>query len=132
MRRRKLWFLLIAPFAIAAFIFIGGEIVMHLWNWLTPLLFGFRMITFWQALGLLILCRILFGGLGSHGGRSYRMRDRFGRQWERRFARDWHDMTPEERERFKQRFRERFERFPEHFREHFGGPFDPPKPESPK
>ena len=50
--------------AIALFITIGGEIVMHLWNWLLPALFGWREITFWQALGILVLCRILFGGLG--------------------------------------------------------------------
>ena len=34
------------------FVFIGGEVVMHLWNWLLPPLFGWRQITFWQALGL--------------------------------------------------------------------------------
>ncbi len=57
----------IAPLAILGmllFVFIGGEIVLHLWNWLLPPLFGWRQITFWQALGLLVLCRILFGGLG--------------------------------------------------------------------
>ena len=43
---------------------IGGEIVRLLWNWLLPPLFGWRQITFWQALGLLALCRILFGGFG--------------------------------------------------------------------
>ena len=40
---------------------------MHLWNWLLPPLFGWRTLGFWQALGLLALCRILFGGLGGHG-----------------------------------------------------------------
>ena len=51
----------------ALFIVIGGEVVMHLWNWLLPPLFGWRQITFWQALGLLALCRILFGGIGGRG-----------------------------------------------------------------
>ena len=83
--RRKRWFFLI-PVAIAAFILIGGEVVMHLWNWLLPGLFGWRMITFWQGLGLLLLCRILFGGLG-HGGPRRRG------CWRGR-------MTPEEREKF--------------------------------
>jgi hypothetical protein len=99
---RKKW-IFIAPLAILAipvFIAIGGEIVLHLWNWLLPPLFGWRQITFWQALGLLVLCRILFGGFASHGsGRpSFRRRmdDRCGQ------------MTPEERERFRQRMRERF------------------------
>ena len=99
---KKKW-MIIAPLAILAipvFITIGGELVMHLWNWLLPPLFGWRQVTFWQALGLLALCRILFGGLGIHGsGRSNfrrRMRDRC------------EHVTPEERERFRQRMRERF------------------------
>jgi hypothetical protein len=101
MRRRRLIF--IAPFAILAIlvlIFIGGELVLHLWNWLLPPLFGWRQITFWQALGILVLCRILFGGLGRHG--SYR--PSFRRRMEARCK----NMTPEERERFRQRIRERW------------------------
>ena len=104
---RTLKLILIAPLAILGillFIAIGGEIVLHLWNWLLPPLFGWHQITFWQALGLLALCRILFGGWGGHGsGRSHfrgRMRDRMAKRWEH--------MTPEERERFRQRMGERF------------------------
>ena len=93
----------IAPLAILGmllFVVIGGEVVLHLWNWLLPPLFGWREITFWQALGLLALCRILFGGFGFHGsGRST-----FRRRMEERCE----HMTPEERERFRQRMRERF------------------------
>lgn len=36
-------------------------VVMLLWNWLMPLLFGLTLITFWQALGLLVLSKVLFG-----------------------------------------------------------------------
>ena len=64
-RRKRL--LVFAPFAIVGivlFAFIGGSVVQWLWNWLTPPLFGLPQITFWQALGLLALSRILFGGLG--------------------------------------------------------------------
>src|SRR6266851_3171377 len=100
---RTLKLILIAPLAILGillFIAIGGEIVLQLWNWLLPPLFGWRQITFWQALGILVLCRVLFGGLGSHGsGRS-----NFRRRMEERCA----HMTPEERDRFRQRMRERF------------------------
>jgi hypothetical protein len=101
---RKKW-MIIAPLAILAislFIAIGGEIVMHLWNWLLPPLFGWRLITFWQALGLLALCRILFGGWASHGPRSNarrRIKERMDERWER--------MTPEEREKFRQSWRYR-------------------------
>ena len=101
-RKSKRW-IVIAPLAILAipvFIAIGGEIVLHLWNWLLPPLFGWRQITFWQALGSLALCRILFGGLGSHGsGRS---------SFRRRMEERCEHMTPEERERLRQRMAERF------------------------
>jgi hypothetical protein len=99
---RKKW-IFIAPLAILAipvFIAIGGEIVLHLWNWLLPPLFGWRQITFWQALGLLVLCRILFGGFASHGSGRPSFRRRMDERCEH--------MTPEERERFRQRMRERF------------------------
>jgi len=99
--------LFIAPFAIvgiALFAFIGGEVVRLLWNWLLPPLFGWREITFWQALGLMALCRILFGGRGGHGSHRSSFRHRIADRMAERSER----MTPEERERFRQRIRERF------------------------
>jgi len=92
---KRKWFFVVAPVAIVAFIVIGGEVVMHLWNWLLPMLFGWRQITFWQAVGLLALCRILFGGWGGRGGHRPNFRRRMAEKWER--------MTPEEREKFRQR-----------------------------
>src|SRR5258706_15128868 len=70
MRPRWKKAIFIAPLAILGmlvFTAIGGEIVLELWNWLLPQLFSWRQITFWQALGILLLCRILFGGLRFHG-----------------------------------------------------------------
>ncbi|HTT63262.1 MAG TPA: hypothetical protein VMG35_15515 [Bryobacteraceae bacterium] len=100
---RKKW-VFIAPLAILAllgFIALGGYIVQQLWNWLLPPLFAWREVTFWQALGLLALCRILFGGLGSPGsGKSG-----FPRRKDKRLAERWAAMTPEERERFRQGMR---------------------------
>ena len=93
----------IVPLAILGMllvIIIGGEIVLHLWNWLLPSLFGWRQITFWQAVGLLTLCRILFGGVSGRGFHRSNYR--------RRMAERCEHMTPEERERFRQRMRERF------------------------
>lgn len=98
--RRKWKLIFIVPLAILgilAFIAIGGELVVHLWNWLLPPLFGWRLITFWQAVGILALCRILFGGLGSHGSPRSNFR--------RRMAERRENMTPEERERFRQSMR---------------------------
>lgn len=90
--------ILFVPLVIAGmvvFTAIGGTVVMLLWNWLAPELFGLRLITFWQAIGLLALCRILFGGFGLGGGShrhsnrridkriSERLRERMGERWDR-------------------------------------------------
>jgi hypothetical protein len=53
MRRKWIFLAPLAILAMLLFIFIGGEIVRLLWNWLLPPLFGWRQITFWQALGML-------------------------------------------------------------------------------
>ncbi|HEY1575528.1 MAG TPA: hypothetical protein VGF82_00445 [Terracidiphilus sp.] len=87
---KKVWIAVIAPPAIVLFVWLFGELVMHLWNWLLPPIFGLHMITFWQALGILLLSRILFGSWGSGGG------NRRGRRREK-----WEKMTPEERERMR-------------------------------
>ena len=94
MRKKKLF--IIVPLAIVGIVLfatIGGQVVKLLWNWLLPPLFGWPQVTFWQALGLLALCRILFGGFG-RGGSSRSQR--------------WQRMSPEEREHFRQRMRERW------------------------
>ena len=92
---RNKWILMpLLLLGFAVLVALGGTIVQQLWNWLAPAIFDVRTITFWQALGLLALCRILFGGFGFHKGGGGRHR------WER--------MTPEERERFRQRRSERW------------------------
>jgi hypothetical protein len=88
-----------AILGIVLFCALGGAAVQALWNWLLPPLFGWHELTFWQALGLLALCRILFGGHGFRGpGRS---------NFRRRFTARWESMSPEERERFRQGMGER-------------------------
>ena len=101
-RKRLIWIAPLAILGMVAFIIIGGSVVMLLWNWLAPMLFGLREITFWQALGLLALCRILFGGFGGGGHRSHSGRRRKERMGER-MAESWEEMTPEERERLRQK-----------------------------
>ena len=97
MRRKWIFLAPVAILGILLFIAIGGEVVRLLWNWLVPAIFGWRPITFWQALGLLALCRILFGGFKGHGsGRRV-----FGRKAGER----WDHMSPEERDRFRQGMR---------------------------
>jgi hypothetical protein len=102
-RRRLFWIAPAAVLGIALFIFIGGELVMRLWNWLVPSLFGWRQVTFWQAIGVLALCRILFGGSGWHRSGRSSFRRRMAERMDERYA----TMTPEERERFRQSWRGR-------------------------
>ena len=83
-----------APFIFALVIvgiFVFGQILMLLWNALMPLIFHLPLITFWQALGLLILSKILFGGFRGGGPRP---------RWREKVRQKWMNMTPEERERF--------------------------------
>ena len=83
-------------FGIAA-LALFGSVLMLLWNWLVPPIFGFTTIYFWQALGLFALSRLLFSGMGNRGcgkhkGNGFAARKR------------WMKMTPEERnEWFKNR-----------------------------
>lgn len=98
---RRKWFFMVpaAIVGIILFCFIGGELVMHLWNWLLPPLFGWHTLTFWQAFGILALCRILFGSLGGRHGYRSGIRQRLHNRWNR--------MTPEEREQFREKMRAR-------------------------
>ena len=121
MAGRFIKMMFIIPLAILGmilFAFIGGEIVLHLWNWLMPPLFGWHELTFWQALGLLALCRVLFGGFGWHRRRGFRFGDGMGGRFSR--------MSPEERERFRQSVREHCRQA---VREHLGGASPDPKPD---
>jgi hypothetical protein len=90
--------ILIAIVAVAVF----GFVVMGLWNWLMPALFGWHAITFWQAVGLLVLCKLLFGGFRGGPGR--------GMHWRGRMKEKWAQMSPEEREKFSRGMGGRFGR----------------------
>ncbi len=105
--KRVLWFAPLAIVGLLLFIAIGGLVVSLLWNWLLPPLFGWRAITFWQAVGLLALCRILFGGFGGHRPHRHGIRGRIADRISERMADRWEHMTPEERERFRQGMRAR-------------------------
>jgi len=88
----------IALFAVL-FVAIFGSVVMWLWNWLMPALFGWHVIGFWQAIGILVLSKILFGGF--HGRRGGPM------GWRHRMRERFEYMTPEEQEKFRQSMRGR-------------------------
>ncbi|MBI3501648.1 MAG: hypothetical protein HY063_07625 [Bacteroidetes bacterium] len=87
--------------ACVAGAFLLGYVVMALWNWLMPELFGLGMITYWKAFGILVLAKILFGGFrGRHGcGCGYGGHWRGG--WHSRWKQKWEGMSEEERAKFR-------------------------------
>ena len=88
--------IIIAIATLAVFAFSGA--VMLLWNNILPVVFHVGAITFWQAVGILVLSKLLFGGFrgrrGMHGG-----------QWRKRMFGKWQEMTPEEKGTFSARMR---------------------------
>ena len=105
----------IVVLTLAAF----GVGVMLLWNALAPEIFGLGVLNYWQALGLLLLARILFGGLGG-GGRFWALGMRGGFHQGNPFREKWMNMTNDERVDFVRKHRG-FHGHPAFFGEGFGG-----------
>ncbi|QRR04177.1 hypothetical protein HWI92_13250 [Dyadobacter sandarakinus] len=100
------------PVFIAGAVLVMGAVVRFLWNAVLPDAVNAHPITYWQAVGLLALCRILFGGFGGRPagpprwgkwGNRNGMEGGFGGP----FRNKWMHMTDEERQRFKQEMRRR-------------------------
>jgi hypothetical protein len=89
---------LFIPVIVAAVVFVMGSVLMLLWNAIIPDLFHLGYISFWQAVGILILSKLLFGGF--HGHRS-----RFGR-WGHMHGR-WNNMSDEDRTRLREEWKKR-------------------------
>jgi len=90
--------LVLFPICIGALLLLSGA-VMLLWNWLMPEIFGLPELSFLQALGLFLLCKLLFGGLfggihGHHGHHGHGCHGNMNKLRER-----WESMSVEERER---------------------------------
>lgn len=112
-------YFLFIPVAILAVTALFALCVMLLWNWLLPVLFGLPIITFWQSLGLLLLCKLLFGGFGAH---RYARYDRFrhgehqpdmnegfdSRTRNSPIRERWKNMSEEERCQFMNRYKRTF------------------------
>src|SRR5438876_8998161 len=93
---RIIFIILIAAVAILVF----GGVVMLLWNNVLAQVTNVHTITFLQALGILVLSKILFGGFrGAWGGKRY--------YWKQRMMSKWNNMTSDEREKFKQEWQKR-------------------------
>ena len=96
--RCKCWrgFFILIPIAI---FFAVSALVMLLWNSVLPFVFAIKAITFWQAAGIFVLSRILFGNFGFGRHRRYP-------SW--RFKKRFFDMTDEEKQQFKEKWKERY------------------------
>lgn len=98
-RGRKFFFFI--PVAVLIILALGYA-VMFLWNSILPEVAKLGKLSYSQALGLLILCRLLFGHFRPGGqGRGFGRRNKEMRE-------KWHDMTPDERIRFREEYRKRF------------------------
>lgn len=97
-KKRGMFFFM---FMLAGFFAIGG-VVMLLWNAILPEILHTPQINYWQALGLFVLSRILFGGF--HFRKPYNRRPPFmNAQFKEKFM----NMSDEERQQFKQQWKER-------------------------
>ena len=106
MRKRRTLRILMAPVILTILLVGFGTGVEQLWNWLMPAIFALHPITFWQAIGLLALSWILFGGRRGFGiprhARGFR-----GNRWRQAMRERWQQMTPDEREKFSQGIKNR-------------------------
>lgn len=85
------------PLIAMAVLSLVSYVVMELWNHLLPEILNAKEINFWQAMGIFILSKILFG-FGKGGGMRV--------SWKRRRMADrFKEMSPEEREQFKERMK---------------------------
>lgn len=91
-------------FFVAIAVLALSYLVMALWNWLMPLLFHVSAITFWQALGILALSKIIFG-FGRWGGSQWSHQKQF--YLREKMEEKLKHMTPEERDRFREEWKER-------------------------
>jgi hypothetical protein len=106
----KRWWIMKGIKMVLLFIVVGSlmtYLVMSLWNWLMPSLFQLGMISFWQALGILLLTKLLFGfGRGGwHGHRSNQWQGT--PMWKQKMGERLKHMTPEEREKFREEWKSR-------------------------
>jgi len=97
-------FILFLLFVFAVLVPLGF-IIMALWNNILAVIFPIAMINFWQALGIFLLSRILFGGFPGKPGWAGRGHNR--REMEE-MRNKWFNMSPEERQHFKQNLKGRF------------------------
>jgi Ca2+/H+ antiporter, TMEM165/GDT1 family len=102
---KKFWLkrAIFIPVIFAAGLIILGSVVMYLWNAILTTVLGIHTITFWQAVGILVLSKILFGGFHNrHGHQSFHDHGKDIRN-------KWMNLSPEEKEKMRKKWWGRFE-----------------------
>jgi hypothetical protein len=96
-RKRRFFFFPVLVFGI----FAVSAVVMLLWNMILPAISTFKAITYWQAMGIFILSKILFGGFrfGRHHRQVHRQINRSA------FNQKLMEMTDEEKQQFKNQWK---------------------------
>jgi hypothetical protein len=108
MYKRKLWHIPAMIVGGVAVGFLLSLAMMYLWNWLMPEIFHLPVITYWQAIGLFILSRFLFGGMKMHGHNN--MKGKKGNDfWHDRFEEKLNSMRPEEKDKFRETWKKHFD-----------------------
>jgi hypothetical protein len=104
----KGWWIVKCSLAALVALLVVGEVTKLLWNWLIPTLFNGPVITYWQALGLLGLSKILTWGFtrrSYYGGFGHQPQTPY---WKQRFQEKFQTLNPTEREAFKQKMKEKW------------------------
>lgn len=99
--RKGFFYGLMIALIIAAVAGLFAALFMQLWNWLIPVLFSGPVLTYWQAVGLLVLAKIIFGGFGTgHHKKRWKSHGGWRGNWKDRCS----NMSEEDKEKWKSHF----------------------------
>ena len=112
-RGKNFWVkrIIFIPIGIAAGVTVFSFVVMELWNCILPSVLHVSTITFWQALGILVLSKILFGSFkGGHGHCNFHHGFDVRHKWMHMSQEErekWLNMTTEERQKMRAEWKEK-------------------------
>ena len=95
--------MILIPIFFIAMVILVGFVVMYLWNWLMPEIFDLQTINYWQAMGIIVLSKILFGGWGHKGKCCGSKRGNHG-HWKHKFKHKWSNMSEEDKSKWQEKF----------------------------
>ena len=103
MKRFRIKKVLMVLTMVIVALLVFGLLVMGLWNAILPDVLGVKLISFWQAMGILVLSKILFSGFGGFAHKKEQFKNRFRQKMREK----WEHMTPEEKIQFKEEWKNR-------------------------